>query len=69
MIKGLFETHLYVENIDRSVHFYSEIIGLLDGKSRPEKGVISYEEWLELEKGMRGRQGTNREKTVAQIEY
>ena len=26
-----------------------EFIGLLDGKSRPEKGVISYQEWLELE--------------------
>jgi catechol 2,3-dioxygenase-like lactoylglutathione lyase family enzyme len=25
-----------------------EFIGILDGKSRPEKGVISYEEWLEL---------------------
>lgn len=27
-----------------------EFIGILDGKSRPEKGVISYEDWIELEK-------------------
>lgn len=26
-----------------------EFIGLLDGKSRPEKGILSYEDWLELE--------------------
>lgn len=28
MIKGLFETHLYVEDLDRSIQFYSEVIGL-----------------------------------------
>ncbi len=27
-----------------------EFIGVLDGKSRPAAGVISYEEWLEMEK-------------------
>jgi len=27
-----------------------EFIGILDGKSRPEKGVISYEDWIDLEK-------------------
>lgn len=27
-----------------------EFIGVLDGKSRPDKGVVSYEEWLEMEK-------------------
>lgn len=26
-----------------------EFIGLLDGKSRPEKGIVSYEEWLKIE--------------------
>lgn len=26
-----------------------EFIGILDGKSRPENGIISYEEWLEGE--------------------
>ena len=28
-----------------------EFIAVLDGKARPEMGVISYGEWLELEKG------------------
>lgn len=28
MIKGLFETHLYVKNLTRSVNFYSKILGL-----------------------------------------
>lgn len=27
-----------------------EFIGVLDGKSRPKEGVISYDEWLILEK-------------------
>ena len=27
-----------------------EFIGILDGEGKPEKGVVSYEEWLELEK-------------------
>ncbi len=27
-----------------------EFIGLLDGKSRPDGGVIAYEDWLELER-------------------
>jgi lactoylglutathione lyase len=26
-----------------------EFIGILQGKSRPEKGIVSYEEWLEFE--------------------
>lgn len=26
-----------------------EFLGILDGKTRPEKGIISYDEWLELE--------------------
>lgn len=28
MIKGLFETHLYVEDLERSIQFYGEVIGL-----------------------------------------
>lgn len=28
MIKGLYETHLFVENLERSIEFYSEILGL-----------------------------------------
>ncbi|MEO0896857.1 MAG: VOC family protein [Bacteroidota bacterium] len=28
MIKGLFETHLYVEKLDRSIKFYGETLGL-----------------------------------------
>ena len=28
MIKGLYETHLFVENIERSIHFYGEVLGL-----------------------------------------
>ena len=122
MIKGLYETHLFVENLERSIVFYANVLGLelchfeaerriaffwvgkpkeamlglwdflkernlkpynfsndgterpmvfcwmpaiaiyfndpdgnqleflsiLDGKARPELGVISYEEWLKL---------------------
>lgn len=28
MIKGLYETHLFVENLERSIKFYSDVIGL-----------------------------------------
>jgi catechol 2,3-dioxygenase-like lactoylglutathione lyase family enzyme len=28
MIKGLFETHLYVKNLEQSIAFYSEVMGL-----------------------------------------
>lgn len=28
MIKGLYETHLYVEDLNRSVRFYQEVLGL-----------------------------------------
>jgi lactoylglutathione lyase len=28
MIKGLYETHLFVENLERSINFYSNILGL-----------------------------------------
>jgi catechol 2,3-dioxygenase-like lactoylglutathione lyase family enzyme len=28
MIKGLYETHLYVENLENSIEFYSKILGL-----------------------------------------
>jgi len=28
MIKGLYETHLQVENLERSIEFYKNILGL-----------------------------------------
>lgn len=28
MIKGLYETHLFVENLERSIKFYKEVLGL-----------------------------------------
>ncbi len=28
MIKGLYETHLFVESLDRSVNFYKNVLGL-----------------------------------------
>ena len=28
---------------------YLEFIGILNGKSKPENGVISYEKWKEIE--------------------
>lgn len=37
---------LYFDNPDRHS---LEIIGILDGKSKTENGIISYEKWKELE--------------------
>lgn len=28
MIKGLYETHLFVENLERSIAFYKDVLGL-----------------------------------------
>ena len=28
MIKGLYETHLYVENLENSINFYTKVLGL-----------------------------------------
>ncbi|MEL6941599.1 MAG: VOC family protein [Bacteroidota bacterium] len=28
MIKGLYETHLFVENLERSIEFYTKQLGL-----------------------------------------
>lgn len=28
MIKGLYETHIYVENLERSINFYKDVLGL-----------------------------------------
>lgn len=53
MIKGLFETHLYVENIDRSIHFYSEIIGLQECHYEKERKAAFF--WIgETKKQMLG---------------
>jgi len=38
-IEGLFETHLSVTNLDRSVAFYRDVVGLSHAYSQPERGV------------------------------
>jgi len=37
-IMGLFETHLSVTNLDRSVAFYRDIVGLSPAYTQPERG-------------------------------
>lgn len=44
--KRLFETHIYVEDLARSIDFALEFIAILEGEAKPELGVIFYEEWL-----------------------
>jgi len=29
MIKGLYETHIFVESLERSVNFYTNVLGLI----------------------------------------
>ncbi len=38
-VQGLFETHLSVTNLDRSVAFYREVVGLFPAYTQPERGV------------------------------
>jgi lactoylglutathione lyase len=38
-LTGLFETHLTVSNLDRSVAFYGDVVGLSLALEVPERGV------------------------------
>jgi lactoylglutathione lyase len=44
MIKGLFETHLYVENLESSINFYSDIMGLQQCHFEPDRRVAFF--WI-----------------------
>ncbi len=44
MIKGLFETHLFVENLDRSVDFYQNVLGLTKCGYNDERRVAFF--WI-----------------------
>ncbi len=44
MIKGLFETHLFVENLDKSVAFYRDILGLQQCHYNEERPVAFF--WI-----------------------
>ncbi|MEO0504701.1 MAG: VOC family protein [Bacteroidota bacterium] len=48
MITGLFETHLFVENLDRSIAFYTEILGLTQCRYREEPKTAFF--WIGKEK-------------------
>lgn len=44
MIKGIFETHLNVTDLERSHHFYEQIIGLQHAYGQKERGNSFY--WI-----------------------
>ncbi|GAB5563955.1 MAG: VOC family protein [Winogradskyella sp.] len=44
MIKGLYETHLYVEDLERSVHFYSTVLGLKQCRFNDERRLAFF--WI-----------------------
>lgn len=44
MIKGLFETHLFVQNLEQSVDFYSNILGLEKCKVNDDRRVAFF--WI-----------------------
>jgi lactoylglutathione lyase len=44
MIKGLFETHLFVENLERSIDFYTNIMGLQQCYFEPDRSVAFF--WI-----------------------
>jgi len=48
MIKGLFETHLFVENIDRSIAFYGNTLGLKQCHYESERRVAFF--WIGKDK-------------------
>jgi len=44
MIKGLFETHLFVENLERSIDFYTGVLGLEQCNMNDERRVAAF--WI-----------------------
>lgn len=44
MIKGLFETHIFVENLDRSVNFYKNVLGLTPCNYKDERRIAFF--WI-----------------------
>lgn len=48
MIKGLYETHLYVENLERSIDFYSNVLNLEQCDVFDERPVVFF--WIGKQK-------------------
>ncbi len=48
MIKGLYETHLFVTNLERSIEFYSKTLGLIQCRYRDEPKTAFF--WIGKEK-------------------
>lgn len=48
MIKGLYETHLYVENLETSIEFYSKVLGLKQCRFEEERRTAFF--WIGDEK-------------------
>ena len=44
MIKGLYETHLYVSDLEKSVAFYRDILGLKEAGGNPDRKVVFF--WI-----------------------
>jgi len=44
MIKGLFETHIYVENLERSINFYGNTLGLTQCHYEAERRIAFF--WI-----------------------
>lgn len=49
MIKGLFETHIFVEDLERSIDFYKNVLGLIKGDYNDERRVVFF--WIGEPKG------------------
>jgi lactoylglutathione lyase len=48
MIKGLFETHLFVADIERSIEFYGKVLGLKQSHFEEERSVAFF--WIGKDK-------------------
>ncbi len=48
MIKGLYETHLFVEDLDRSIDFYTRVLGLTQCRYREHPKTAFF--WIGKEK-------------------
>jgi len=48
MIKGLYETHLFVENLERPIEFYKNTLGLIQCRFDDERRIAFF--WIGEEK-------------------
>ena len=62
-IRGLFEAHLTVSDLDRSIRFYRDVLGLPLAQQIPERNVAFF--WVPTSDSSHARSVVDRDLTIA----